>query len=80
MVCAGERTATDAVKQKQPTEAETQRAWLIVANQVLRGQWRNATETEREAIAIGLRSYTTSQTCREALAQIQPKKKDAKPT
>jgi hypothetical protein len=55
------------------SEADNTRAWLIVANEVLRlnpKQIKAMTETERTALVIGLRGFTASQTCTEACAKL----------
>lgn len=41
-----------------PTESESIRDWSLVAAVVLRGGYRGATESESEAICIGLRGYS----------------------
>ena len=59
---------------KIQTRAESERDWNAIAAAVLRGEYRRATGSEKEAICIGLRGVATKE-CLRALAVLQPEEK-----
>ena len=49
--------------------SDSVRDWSLVASAVMRGSYRNATESERESLCIGLRGVGTEQ-CLKAAARM----------
>jgi hypothetical protein len=52
----------------------TEQDWTAVAEHVNHGEWKRPTDSEREALATGLRGFK-NKACAKAMAKIDPEKK-----